>query len=116
MAAPCQHVQILIEYAVDFSYFLVGIRALVTKYSEDLQMCCTHQDFTTDWLEIGIAMGCLISLILFVAAFKIILKGARKMVGGVTLSGQRLPPCMIRYMDDIATILQTAACTLQQDC
>lgn len=105
----------LIEYAVDFSYFPVGIRALVTKYLEDLQMCSTQQDFTTDWLEISIAIGCSISLILLVAAFKIILMGARKMVGGLTLLCQRLPPCMIGYMD-VATILQTAACNLQQDC
>ncbi|KAK0138756.1 LINE-1 retrotransposable element ORF2 protein [Merluccius polli] len=45
------------------------------------------------------------------AAFEIILIGARKMVGGVKLpSGQRLPPVR-GYMDDITTILQTAACT-----
>ena len=56
-------------------------------------------------------MGCSISPILFVAAFEIILIGARKMVGGVKLpSGQRLPPVR-GYMDDITTILQTAACT-----
>ena len=56
-------------------------------------------------------MGCSISPILFVAAFKIILIGARKMVGGVKLpSGQRLPPVR-GYMNDITTILQTEACT-----
>ncbi len=37
--------------------------------------------------------------------------GARVMVGGMKLpSGQRLPPVR-GYMDDITTILQTAACT-----
>ncbi|KAK0146800.1 LINE-1 reverse transcriptase [Merluccius polli] len=103
----------LIEYALDFFYIPVCIRTLVVKYFEDLRMCCTHQDFTTGWqrLEVGIAMGCSISPILFVAAFEIILIGARKMVGGVKLpSGQRLPPVR-GYMDDITTILQTAACT-----
>ncbi len=59
----------LIEYALDFFYIPVCIRALVAKYFEDIKMCCTHQDFTTSWqqLEVGIAMGCSISPILFVA-------------------------------------------------
>ena len=103
----------LIEFALEFFHIPVCIRALVAKYFEDLQMCCTHQDFTTGWqqLEVGIAMGCSISPILFVAAFEIILIGARKVVGGVKLpSGQRLP-AVRGYMDDITTILQTAACT-----
>ncbi len=69
----------LIEYALDFFYIPVCIRALVAKYFEDIKMCCTHQDFTTSWqqLEVGIAMGCSISSILFVAAFEVILIGAR---------------------------------------
>lgn len=103
----------LIEYALDFLYIPVCIRALVAKYFEDLQMCCIHQDITAGWqqLEVDIAMGCSISPILFVAAFEIILIGARKMVGGVKLpSGERLPPVR-GYSDDITTILQTAACT-----
>lgn len=77
----------LIRYALDFFYIPVCSRDLVAKYFEDLQMCCTHQDVTTGWqqLEVGIAMGCSISPILLVAAFEIILIGARKMVGGVKL-------------------------------
>lgn len=97
----------LIEYAMDFFYFRVGIRTLAIKYLEDLQMCCTHQELTTDWqqMEAGIVMGCPITLVLFVAAFKIILMGARKMVGRVTLSsGWELLSRMIGYMDDIAII------------
>lgn len=103
----------LIDFALDFFYIPVCIRALIAKYFADLKTCCIHQDFTTGWqqLEVGIAMGCSISPILFVAAFEIILIGARKMVGGVKLpSGQRLPPVR-GYMDDLTTILQTAACT-----
>ncbi|KAL2099527.1 hypothetical protein ACEWY4_003921 [Coilia grayii] len=103
----------LIDYALEFFYIPVCIRAMVSKYFADLQMCCTHQNFTTSWQrrEVGIAMGCSISPILFVAAFEVILIGARKMAGGVKLpSGQRLPPVR-GYMDDITTILQTAACT-----
>ncbi|KAL2095427.1 hypothetical protein ACEWY4_010146 [Coilia grayii] len=103
----------LIDYALEFFHIPVCIRAMVSRYFADLQMCCTRQDFTTSWQqqEVGIAMGCSNSPILFVAAFEVILIGARKMAGGVKLpSGQRLLPVR-GYMDDITTILQTAACT-----
>jgi len=84
----------LIKYTLDFFYIPVCICALVAKYFEDIKMSCTHQDFTTGWqqLELGIAIGCSVSPILFVATFKVILMGARVMVGGMKLpSGQRLP-------------------------
>ncbi len=74
---------------------------------------CVLQKVTTGWqqLEVGIAMGCSISPILFVAAFEVILIGARQVVGGVRLpAGQRLP--LIRsYIDDITCLLRTAPCT-----
>ncbi|KAJ8350642.1 hypothetical protein SKAU_G00257720 [Synaphobranchus kaupii] len=103
----------LINFALEFFHTPNCIKDLVAKYFADLQMCCAHQDFTTGWqqLEVGIAMGCSISPILFIAAFEIILIGARKMAGGVKMpSGQRLPP-LRGFMDDVTTILQTAACT-----
>lgn len=71
------------------------------------------QGFTTGWqhLEVGIAMGCAISSILFIAAFEIILIGTKQVVGGIKLpSGERLPP-LRSYMDDVTSLLQTAACT-----
>ncbi|KAJ8334019.1 hypothetical protein SKAU_G00413380 [Synaphobranchus kaupii] len=56
-------------------------------------------------------MGCSISPILFTAAFEIILIGGKQMVRGVrNQSGQRLP-ALRSYMDDVTTLLQTAACT-----
>lgn len=56
-------------------------------------------------------MGCSISPILFTVAFEVILIGSRQMVQGVKAqSGQRLP-ALGSYMDDITTLLQTAACT-----
>ncbi|KAJ8338476.1 hypothetical protein SKAU_G00374420 [Synaphobranchus kaupii] len=103
----------LINFALEFFHTPNCIKDLVAKYFADLQMCCAHQDFTTGWqqLEVGIAMGCSISPILFIAAFEIILIGARKMARGVKMpSGQRLPP-LRGFMDDVTTILQTAACT-----
>ncbi|KAJ8412463.1 hypothetical protein AAFF_G00127990 [Aldrovandia affinis] len=98
---------------MEFFFMPKCIRGLVSSYFKDLQMCFALQDFTIGWqkLEVGIAMGCSISPILFVAAFEIILIGARQMVGGIKLqSGQRLPP-LRSYVDDDTSILQTAACT-----
>ena len=63
------------------------IRSMVESYFNNLQMCFSAQDFTTGWqrLEVGIAMGCAILPTLFVAAFEIILIGARQMAGGIKL-------------------------------
>lgn len=103
----------LITYAMEFFHMPTCIRNMTACYFNNLQMCFSTQDFTTGWqrLEVGIAMGCAISPILFVAAFEIILIGARQMAGGIKLpSGQRLPP-LRSYMDDVTTLLQTAPCT-----
>lgn len=76
----------LINYAMEFFHTPSCIKNIVASYFNDLQMCFSLQDFTTGWqrLEVGIAMGCAISPILFVAAFEVILIGARQMVGGMT--------------------------------
>ncbi|KAJ8339212.1 hypothetical protein SKAU_G00359980 [Synaphobranchus kaupii] len=102
----------LIAFALDFFYIPEHIKAMVMSYFQDLHMCFTLQKFTTNWqqLEVGIAMGCSISPILFVAAFKVILIGARQVVGGVRMSaGRRLPP-QRSYMDDITCLLRTTPC------
>ncbi|CAJ1048449.1 PREDICTED: uncharacterized protein LOC107738138 [Xyrichtys novacula] len=86
---------------------------MIMKYFQDLHMFFALKKFNTGWqqLEVGIAMGCSISPILFVAAFEVILIGARQVVGGVRLpAGQRLPP-LRSYMDDITCLLRTASCT-----
>lgn len=98
---------------MEFFHMPSCIKKKVASYFNDLQMCFALQDFTTRWqqLEVGIAMGCAISPILFVSAFEVILVGARQMVGGVKLpSGQRLP-LLRAYMDDTTSRLQTAAWT-----
>ena len=55
------------------------IKNLVPSYFNNLQMCFALQDLITgcQQLQVGIAKGCAISPILFVAAFEIILIGAR---------------------------------------
>ena len=73
----------LINYALEFFHTPPCIKNLVALYYSDLQMCFALQGFTTGWqhLEVGIAMGCALSPILFIAAFEIILIGAKQMVG-----------------------------------
>ncbi|KAJ8386603.1 hypothetical protein AAFF_G00168350 [Aldrovandia affinis] len=86
---------------------------MIMNYFQDMHMCFALKKFTTGWqqLEVGIAMGCSISPILFVAAFEVILIGARQVVGGIRLpAGQRLP-LLRSYMDDIMCLLRTAPCT-----
>ncbi|KAJ8352978.1 hypothetical protein AAFF_G00124830, partial [Aldrovandia affinis] len=103
----------LIAYALEFFYIPDNIRTMIMNYFQDMHMCFALKKFTTGWqqLEVGIAMGCSISPILFVAAFEVILIGARQVVGGIRLpADQRLPP-LRSYMDDITCLLRTAPCT-----
>ncbi len=104
---------LLIAYALEFFYIPDNIRTMIMNYFQDMHMCFALKKVTTGWqqLEVGIAMGCSISPIRFVAAFEVILIGARQVVGGVRLpAGQRLPP-LRSYMDDITCLLRTAPCT-----
>ncbi|KAL7884725.1 hypothetical protein AOLI_G00074950 [Acnodon oligacanthus] len=89
------------------------IVTIIAKYFRNLHMSLATNGFTTGWqrLEVGIAMDCFISPILFVAAFEVILIGGRQVARGLkTLGGGRLL-ALRGYMDDITTILQTAPCT-----
>lgn len=91
----------LIAFTLDFFYIPRNIRAMVMSYFQDLHMCFMLPNSTTIWqqLEVGIAMGCSISLIL-----------PKTGGGGKSLlaAGHRLPP-LRSYMDDITALLQTAA-------
>lgn len=61
----------LVEFALDFFHIPGCIRDIIGKYFDNLHMCFAADDIMTGWqrLEVGIAMGCSISPILFVAAF-----------------------------------------------
>ncbi|KAJ8382372.1 hypothetical protein SKAU_G00031500 [Synaphobranchus kaupii] len=67
--------------------------------------------FNRSKLDKGIEMGYSISPILFTAAFEIILIGGRPMVRGVRSQSDQRLPALRSYMDDVTTVLQTAACT-----
>lgn len=69
----------LISCAMEFFPMPSCVKILVENYFMDLQICVALPDFTTGWqqLELGIAIGCAISLILLVAAIEVILNRAR---------------------------------------
>lgn len=63
-----------IAFALDHFYIPENIKTMVSGYFQDLQMFFALQNITSCWqqLEVGIATGCSISPILFVAAFEVI--------------------------------------------
>ncbi len=103
----------LVEFALEFYHVPACVISIKAKYFSNLQMCFSHDGRMTGWqqLEVGIAMGCSISPILFVAAFEIILIGARQMARGLRSPSEGRLPALRGYMDDVTIILQTAPCT-----
>ncbi|KAF7659999.1 hypothetical protein LDENG_00290150 [Lucifuga dentata] len=103
----------LITFALNFFHIPTPIQSLVSAYFGNFYVCYITQQAMTGWwqLQKGIAMGCSISPILFTAAFEIILIGGRQMVRGVRTQSGHCLPALRSYMDDVTTLLQTAACT-----
>lgn len=103
----------LIEFALDLFHVPGRIRDNIGKYFDNLGMCFTGDDIMTGWqrLEVGIAMGCSISPILFVAVFEVLFIEARQMARGLKSPTGRRLPALREYMGDVTSILQTAPCT-----
>ncbi len=83
-----------VEFALEFFHVPACVITIIAKYFSNLRMFFSHDGRMTGWqqLEVGIAMGCSISPILFVAAFEIILIGARQMARGLrSPSGRKTP-------------------------
>ncbi|GFN82187.1 reverse transcriptase [Plakobranchus ocellatus] len=70
------------------------------------RMRFSTNNYTTSWinLEVGIAMGCTISPILFEMAMEVILKAAEGSVGPANLGGGCSMPLLKVFMDDITII------------
>ena len=62
---------------------------MLDKYFNGFRMTFSTNSYTTDWinLEIRIAMGCMISPILFVMAMEVTLKAAEESAGPANLGG-----------------------------
>ncbi|KAL7836380.1 hypothetical protein AOLI_G00276640 [Acnodon oligacanthus] len=104
----------LVEFALELFHIPACTVTIIAKYFSNLHMSFAMDGFTTGWqrLEVGIAKAAApYPPFLFVAAFEVILIGARQVARGLkTLGGGRLP-ALRGFMDDITAILQTAPCT-----
>ena len=99
----------LIDFAVEFFYIPASITTIIARYFSKFYMCFSASQWQQ--LEIGIAFGFSISLIMFAIAFEIILIRARQVVKGLKLpTGERLP-ALRSYVDNVTIILQTVLCT-----
>ena len=92
---------VLIEQAMEFFWIPEEVRKMVRKYYDLFIMRFTTGKFTTEWqrLEVGIAAGCTISVILFVLVMEMILK-ACKCEEAMTVTPLR------SFMDDITTLMK----------
>ena len=82
------------------------IQVMLDDYFSGFRMRFSTNSYTTDWinLEIGIAMGCTISPILFVMAMEVILKAAEDSAGPANLGGGCYMPPLKAFMDDTTII------------
>ena len=88
---------------------------MLDKYFNSFRMRFSTNSYTTDWinLEIGIAMGCTISPILFVIAMEVILKAAEGSTGPANLRGGCYMPPLKAFMDDTTVICSNETETCQ---
>ena len=98
----------MIQLALEMYHVPKSIREMLKRYFHGFSMRFSTSKYTTDWinLEVGIAMGCAISPILFVLAMEVLLKAAMSGAGSVDLgNGYQMPP-LKAFMDD-TTVLST---------
>ncbi|GFO24652.1 reverse transcriptase [Plakobranchus ocellatus] len=78
------------------------IQVMLDDYFSGFRMRFSTNNYTTNWinLEVGIAMGCTISPILFVMAMEVILKAAEASAGPANLGGGCSMPSLKAFMDD----------------
>jgi len=85
---------------------------LIRAYFQDIRLCLSTADFTTDWqrLEIGIMAGCTISPLAFTVAMEIIIRASKWVVSGERRQdGMHLTPVRA-YMDDMTLVTATVSC------
>ena len=96
----------MIQLALEMYHVPKNIRNMLKKYFNGFSMRFSTKEYTTDWinLEVGIAMGCAISPILFVLAMEVILKAATSNARQTDLGdGYKMPP-LKAFMDDTTVI------------
>ena len=96
----------MIQLALRMYHVPEDIQVMLDDYFSGFRMRFSTNSYTTDWinLEIGIAMGCTISPILFVMAMEVILKAAEDSAGPANLGGGCYMPPLKAFIDDTTII------------
>ncbi|GFN87642.1 reverse transcriptase [Plakobranchus ocellatus] len=96
----------MIQLALRMYHVPEVIQVMLDDDFSGFRMRFSTNDYTTNWinLEVGIAMGCTISPILFVMAMEVILKTAEGSAGPTTLGGGCSKPPLKAFMDDTTVI------------
>jgi hypothetical protein len=96
----------VVEFALEFFWVPEGVRELVKDYFNKFFFRFSTGSVTSGWqrLEIGIAMGCAISPMLFVMVMELLIKGGKAVGKGMEVAqGCNLPP-LRAFMDDITVV------------
>ena len=103
----------LIRMALEFFNFPSKVGEIIMKYFNSAFMKFTVKNYTTKWkaLEIGIMMGCVISLHLFVLAIELILRGAANTSKGVMKNEHLTLPPSRAFMYDITILVPSQIST-----
>ena len=96
----------LIKLAMEHFWFPQAIQDLLMDYYDNFVMRFSTGTFTTEWqrLEVGIAAGCTISVILFVLVMEMILKST-------DVEGLVVKAPLKAFMDDITVLSEVEAAT-----
>ena len=96
----------MIQLALRMYHVPEDIQIMLEDYFSGFRMRFSTCSYTTDWinLEVGIAMGCTISPILFVMAMEVILKAAEGNARPANLGGGCYMPPLKAFMDNTTII------------
>ncbi|GFO10130.1 reverse transcriptase [Plakobranchus ocellatus] len=96
----------MIQLALRMYHVPEVIQVMLNGYFSGFRMRFSTNDYTTNWinLEVGIAMGCTISPILFVMPMEVILKAAEGSAGPANLGGGCSMPPLKAFMVDTTVI------------
>ncbi|GFO38855.1 reverse transcriptase [Plakobranchus ocellatus] len=96
----------MIQLALRMYHVSEVIQVMLDDYSSGFRMRFSTNDQTTNWinLEVGIAMGCTISPVLFVMAMEVMLKAAEGSAGPASLGGGCSMPPLKAFIYDTTVI------------
>ena len=96
----------MIQLALDMYHVPDQIKAVLKEYFAGFQMRFTTETYTTKWidLQVGIAMGCAVSPILFVMAMQVLLKATESKAPPADLGGGCFMPPLKAFMDDTTVV------------